>query len=160
MLPPTRAIDLSMDLPSPDHVKWRVEQMDRLGIERAMVAVDADSDETLRALGEFPDRFFACLELDPDQGMAALRRLEALFDRLPIRAAGVSPASLVPQVPIDDRKLYPVYAKCVELDIPVCVSTGVPRQRVPMLAQHVRLVDEVRPLFLRENAVRVFGLAA
>ena len=48
-----------------------------------------------------------------------------------------------PQVPIDDRKVYPIYAKCVELDIPIFVTVGVPGPRVPMAPQKVELLDEV-----------------
>ena len=33
-------------------------------------------------------------------------------------AVSLAPAMLHPQVPIDDRRMYPVYAKCVELDLP------------------------------------------
>ena len=36
------------------------------------------------------------------------------------------PAGLNPQVPINDKKFYPIYAKCIELDIPICVCAGVP----------------------------------
>ena len=50
---------------------------------------------------------------------------------------------LNPQVPIGDKKMYPLYAKCVELDIPICVCAGVPGPRVPMAPQRVELIDEV-----------------
>ena len=39
--------------------------------------------------------------------------------------------------------MYPVYAKCVELDLPVMVCAGVPGPRVPMACQDVALIDEV-----------------
>jgi predicted TIM-barrel fold metal-dependent hydrolase len=48
-----------------------------------------------------------------------------------------------PPVPIDDRRMYPVYAKCVELDIAVFITVGVPGPRVPLAAQRVELLDEV-----------------
>jgi len=43
----------------------------------------------------------------------------------------------------DDRVYYPVYAKCVELDLPICVCVGVPGPRLPMAPQRVDLIDEV-----------------
>jgi hypothetical protein len=55
----------------------------------------------------------------------------------------VFPAGLLPQVPINDKKMYPLYAKCVELDIPIFVNAGVPGPRVPMACQDVALLDEV-----------------
>ena len=48
-----------------------------------------------------------------------------------MKAATAFPAGLTPQVPINDKKFYPIYAKCVELDIPICVCAGVPGPRVP-----------------------------
>ena len=41
-------------------------------------------------------------------------------------AAQYMPAGVIPAVPINDKKAYPVYAKCVELDIPIFVNGGVP----------------------------------
>src|SRR5262249_13155824 len=49
----------------------------------------------------------------------------------------------VPQVPINDKRMYPFYAKCIELDIPICVNAGVPGPRVPMGPQRVARLDEV-----------------
>ena len=60
-----------------------------------------------------------------------------------MKAASVTPAFVHPQCPINDKRMYPVYAKCVELDIPVLCTTGVPGPRVPMAAQDVALIDEV-----------------
>ena len=39
--------------------------------------------------------------------------------------------------------MYPIYAKCVELDIPIFCCAGVPGPAVPMAPQHVELIDEV-----------------
>jgi predicted TIM-barrel fold metal-dependent hydrolase len=46
-------------------------------------------------------------------------------------------------VPINDKKMYPIYAKCAELDIAVFCCAGVPGPRLPMAPQHVELIDEV-----------------
>jgi predicted TIM-barrel fold metal-dependent hydrolase len=46
-------------------------------------------------------------------------------------------------VPINDKRAYPVYACCVDLDIPIFINAGVPGPRVPMGAQKVGRVDEV-----------------
>jgi predicted TIM-barrel fold metal-dependent hydrolase len=75
--------------------------------------------------------------------MRAVRKVEDLHRALGIRAVSFSPMSLSPQVPIDDRRAYPVYAKCAELGIPVFITVGVPGPRVPMAAQRVEMLDEV-----------------
>jgi predicted TIM-barrel fold metal-dependent hydrolase len=46
-------------------------------------------------------------------------------------------------VPIDDRKWYPLYAACIDLDLPFCCTVGVPGPRIPMAPQKVELIDEV-----------------
>ena len=46
-------------------------------------------------------------------------------------------------MPLNDKKMYPIYAKCVELDIPIFVCAGVPGPRIKMMAQHVEHIDEV-----------------
>jgi predicted TIM-barrel fold metal-dependent hydrolase len=46
-------------------------------------------------------------------------------------------------VPINDKKMYPIYAKCVELNIPIFCCAGVPGPRLKFAPQHVELIDEV-----------------
>jgi hypothetical protein len=71
-------------------------------------------------------------------------RLHEAYD---IRAVSSFPAGCVPQVPIDDKRFYPVYAKCVELDVPIFTCVGVPGPRLPMASQKVELIDEVMWFF-------------
>ena len=55
----------------------------------------------------------------------------------------VFPTGACPQVAIDDKKMYPIYAKCVELDIPICVNGGIVGPRMPSWPQKVERFDEV-----------------
>ena len=59
-----------------------------------------------------------------------------------MKAATAFPAGYLPQVPINDKKMYPFSAKCVELDIPMVINAGVPGPRLPMACQDVALLDE------------------
>ena len=141
-----RAIDLMMGIPSEtegDPLKLVVQQMDEHGIERAMIGIDVDDEPAIRALKEFPDRFFASYEVNPNNGMDEVRKLTALYEHFGIKAATSFPAGCNPQVPINDKKFYPLYAKCVELEIPIFLNAGVPGPRVPMHCQHVEHLDEV-----------------
>ena len=80
-----------------------------------------------RAVREHPDRFFASIGVDPNEGMEAVRKIDRYADEfdLQVRSAR-SPPGLYPQVAINDKKFYPIYAKCVELDVPFCSTAGVP----------------------------------
>jgi predicted TIM-barrel fold metal-dependent hydrolase len=129
---------------TPDPVRVTVGEMDRWGIERALVGVGTDPQSvSARALREHPDRFIASTEVDPNKGMEEIRRIVRLSEEYDIRALTCFPAGTFPQVPINDKKMYPIYAKCVELGIPIFCCAGVPGPRVPMAPQHVELIDEV-----------------
>jgi predicted TIM-barrel fold metal-dependent hydrolase len=125
-----------------DPVEALVAEMDTYGVRIGMINV-ATNLEARRAVQEHPDRFIASWDVDPNRGMDAIRELEQGIEQLGVRSVQVFPAGLTPQVPINDKKMYPLYAKCVELDIPIFVNAGVPGPRVPMACQDVALIDEV-----------------
>ena len=75
--------------------------------------------------------------------MAGINRIVREYETYGIRAVSVFPAGTFPQVPINDKKMYPIYAKCVELGISVWVNAGIPGPRLRGLCQHVELIDEV-----------------
>jgi predicted TIM-barrel fold metal-dependent hydrolase len=125
-----------------DPVEFLIAEMDRFNIRVGMLNVSRNP-EARRALREHPDRFVGSWDVDPNKGMEGVRDLEQGVAEFGVRSAQCFPAGLVPQVPINDKKLYPFYAKCVELDIPIFVNAGVPGPRVPMGCQDVALIDEV-----------------
>jgi predicted TIM-barrel fold metal-dependent hydrolase len=126
-----------------DHVTETLKLMDRYGIEKAMVGVGFDRTEDLRAVEQHPDRFIASFSVDPNRGMDAVRDLVKAYETIGIKAAMAFPAGYLPQVPINDKRFYPLYAKCIELDIPICVCTGICGPRVPSACQETMLIDEV-----------------
>ena len=125
-----------------DPVETLVAEMDLFGIRIGMLNV-ATSLEARRARQLHPDRFLASWDVDPNRGMEAIYELEQAVEQLGVTSVQVFPAGLTPQVPINDKKMYPLYAKCIELDIPIFVNAGVPGPRVPMACQDVALIDEV-----------------
>ena len=129
--------------PGSDFLGLLVEEMDRWGIERGMIGVDFENDNAIRALKEYPDRFFCSYECNPNEGMDEVRKIEALHREFGLKAVTAFPAGLCPQVPINDKKLYPIYAKLCELDLPFCCCVGVPGPRLPMAPQRVEYIDEV-----------------
>ncbi len=126
-----------------DPIGLVLAQMDRFGMQQAMIGVHPGNELSIRALREHPDRFFASYEVNPNRGMEDVRALETAHREYGIKAATAFPAGCDPPVPINDKRFYPIYAKCVELDIPICVCAGVPGPRLPMASQHVELIDEV-----------------
>ena len=135
--------DLPTTATSGDLTRYTLDEMDKHGIECAMIAVSFDDDTSMRALRDHPDRFFGSFHVDPNRGMESVRALRRAVEELGVKAATAFPAGYCPQVPINDKKFYPLYAACIDLDIPICVCAGVPGPRVPMACQDVALIDEV-----------------
>ena len=104
---------------------------------------DKALDDTTRASLEA----LASLSLTQRKALLLTHLSSASMDQmgreLGLKAVTAFPSGTLPQVPIDDKKWFPIYAKCVELDIPICITTGVPGPRVPMLCQKTELLDEV-----------------
>jgi predicted TIM-barrel fold metal-dependent hydrolase len=124
-----------------DPVAVVLHEMDRFGVERAMIGCEGDVSR--QALTDHPDRFIPSMSVDPNRGMDDIRKMVENYERFGIKAATAFPAGYVPQVPINDRRFYPIYAKCCELDIPIFVCAGVPGPRIKMACQHVELIDDV-----------------
>jgi uncharacterized protein len=127
----------------PDSIDRLLLEMDRFGIERGLLPVTLTDELHVRAISEHPDRLYGSLEVDPNGGQEAIRTLERAVRDHGIVAAQFFPAGKNPPVPINDRRAYPVYAKCVELDIPVFVQGGVPGPRVPAESQYPGFADDV-----------------
>lgn len=126
-----------------DYVAYVVQLMDKFNIERAMVGIDDWNTAHKEAVQRFPERFFCSYEANPNNGMDEVRKIRRLHAEFGIKAVTAFPSGLCPQVPIDDKKWYPIYATCVDLDIPFCPCVGVPGPRLPMAPQKVELLDEV-----------------
>lgn len=120
-----------------------VEQMDEA--EVIWGAIDAGSHErTAEVVSQFPDRFVGTAIVNPHDGMKAVRELERAVKELGLKCFYASPYRF--GVKANDKKFYPLYAKAVELDIPVFVYTTMTyRTDFPM--------DIGRPLYLDEVAM-------
>ena len=138
-----------------DPIDVTLREMDKYGIEIGLIGLG--SAETKRALAEHPDRFVPSLSVDPNEGMGAIRKIVEAHDEFGIRSVSMFPCGLFPQVAINDRKMYPVYAKCCELDIPVWVNAGVPGPRLRMDPQKVEYIDDVMYDFPELTFVTMHG---
>ncbi|MEQ8841780.1 MAG: amidohydrolase family protein [Acidimicrobiales bacterium] len=118
--------------------------MDRAGVEIAMVGCKPEGDGYgNQCVQDHPDRFIAAYEADPNEGVDALRKIRRMHAEMGLKAITAFPSGRNPQVPIDAPLMYPIYALCVELDIPIFCCAGIPGPRVPADAQHVRRIDNV-----------------
>lgn len=134
-----------------------VSLMDGIGVEKAIITTTAEdpSEHALSFPAARPDRFVLSAHVDPRNGMAALRALERLVSTQPVVLARVTPFMI--NLPPDDRVYYPLYAKCIELDMPISVNTGIPGPPAPGRCQHPMYLDEVCLFFPELKLVMAHG---
>src|SRR5204863_8879343 len=107
-----------------DYVLYTIAEMDKYGVERAMLGIDDDNLSSSEALTRYPSRFFSSYHANPNRGMEEVRKIERMQREFGIKAVTAFPCGLCPQVPINDKKWYPIYAKCVELGLPFACCVG------------------------------------
>jgi predicted TIM-barrel fold metal-dependent hydrolase len=122
-----------------------LENLDRWKISRAGVALTSDTPrEFLDRLAEHSDRIFVALRANPHQGMDAVRAIQDLATTYPfIRSISLTPFQIYPFITPNSKEFYPIYSKCVELDIAVFVNVGFPGPRTPAWVQEPIHLDEV-----------------
>ncbi len=117
--------------------------MDEVGVEKAVLTVEVGrpSERVLEFPKARPDRFAIAASLDPRRRMKALWQLEELTRQAPVVMARVVPFQydLAPTHAL----YYPLYAKCVELDLPLSINTGIPGPPQPGECQNPMYLDRV-----------------
>jgi predicted TIM-barrel fold metal-dependent hydrolase len=102
-----------------------IQMLDDAGVQYACIGTAgrwATAEYNSRLAHEFKGRLIPWTRVSPHEGMPGVRKLESAVKELGIRGFEVSPfrEALYP----NDKKYYPFYAKCVELGIPVRITTG------------------------------------
>ena len=118
-----------------------IGQLDEAGIEWGVIDTD-NHEKTAEIVSQYPDRFIGVAVVDPREGMKAVRELERAVKELGLKCFYATPFRF--GIRANDKKFYPLYAKAVELDIPVFVYTTMTyRTDFPMDIGHPVYLDEV-----------------
>ena len=118
-----------------------VQDMDHAGIQAGLL-VGARNDQIGQIHQDFPGRFFTLVTIDPNDGMRGVRELERLVREH--GAGGIRVSPLYTCIPANDKRYYPLYAKCVELDVPVRVYTSMTYANDrPYDIAHPRHLDDI-----------------
>ena len=126
---------------SDNPISVTLHEMDRFGVEVGVIGV---GDEVSRqALRDHPDRFVGSGWVDPNRGMEGIRTMVRQYEEFGVRAFTAFNSGYNPQVGLDEALMYPIYAKCVELGVPIFSCVGVPGPRFPMWPQHVERLDQI-----------------
>jgi hypothetical protein len=159
--PPTLNLDwtLTDDLygankAGPQDLDALVAAMDESAIARGLLAPPPESARgdpvagyrwTLDAVQRYPDRFALSVRVNADEGFRAVRQLESM-----VRNDGARALRIVPyrdgKKP-SHRSYFPLYSKCIELEIPVTVTVGMPLVPRAGTMQDPRHLDKVCSFF-------------
>lgn len=131
-----------------------VDYMDEAGVDAVLVPsakmrahnggrmVWAIPDEEVAALADAaPGRVFGLCGIDPSEGMAGVARLEKSVREGPFVGAHLHTYGF--GIPLNHRRYYPYYAKCVELDVPIVIQVGHSAELMPSELGRPLLLDDV-----------------
>jgi predicted TIM-barrel fold metal-dependent hydrolase len=103
-----------------------VLQLNKMGVEKAVIFnLDEETPSGIAGLPndyyaeivrKFPDKFIGFAGIDPLKGMEAIREIRRVYD-LGLRGVAIRPFMF--KIPPTHAKMYPIYATCVELNIPI-----------------------------------------
>jgi predicted TIM-barrel fold metal-dependent hydrolase len=127
------------------------EDMRNAGVSHAIVHAEHEMGDPADALTEAvaqlvasdPDRFsgFGTISLEHFQIKRAVRQVQRVHD---LGLIGVCFQPSFAGMAIDDRRLYPVYMRAMELDLPVAVHTGINYSTShPIANDHPLMVDQI-----------------
>ncbi|ORB83330.1 amidohydrolase [Mycobacterium kansasii] len=132
---------------APVELSELLAEMDEQGVRKAILMDSLGAPSaTARAFVEAqPDRFALAMGgVNLLRPVKPLRELTTMAKNLPIAYAVVGPSFWADgQYPPSDAVYYPLYAKCAELDLPLCINTGIPGPPIPGEVQHPMHLDRV-----------------
>lgn len=120
-----------------------VKHLDEIGVEWGItVSGDHDNRKTAELVHAHPEKFKGFIFVDPNQGEAAVRELETSVKEYGLHALYLT--AFRTKLAADDKKNYPLYAKCCELGIPVHIYSSLNLSKaVPYDIGHPRYIDQV-----------------
>lgn len=124
--------------------------MDHGGVDRALISAwyaphrtMISNDEVAAFVSEAPDRLVGVGSVDISRPMDAVREIRRCIEELGFVAIRVLP--WLWEAPPTDRRFYPVYVACCELDVPFCTQIG---HTGPLMSSEVG-----RPIYLDRVAL-------
>ena len=92
------------------------------GIDRAWGWIE--NEELAEMVRQYPDRFIGIGAIDGTDGIKAVEDVEKCVKEFGFKAIVMETGAQTEPMYCDDRRLYPIYEKCLELGIPVFLLAG------------------------------------
>jgi uncharacterized protein len=138
-------------LPRYESIEKMLALMDEANVEKVFITqckmwsyrrkwmyMDTQLEDVLPYTERWPDRFVGLAGYNPFDIKSSLREIETAVTKHGFRGVYVHIYGF--DIPLNDAKMYPLYAKCVELDVPVSMQVGHVLEAMPS--------DCARPIYL------------
>jgi predicted TIM-barrel fold metal-dependent hydrolase len=138
-------------LPSFDSIAAMVQKMDEANVERVFITqtkmwshwnkwmyMDTTIEEVAQYTRMYPGRFVGLAGYNPFRIKDSLREIEVAVREHGFKGVYVHIYGF--DIPLHDPKMYPLFAKCVELDVPVSMQVGHVLEAMPS--------EHARPMYL------------
>ena len=117
--------DSTLEIP----LDWTVQAYEGAGVDTALLSAwwgpdgaMLSNDYVAGIVEEHPDLFVGVGAVPLDEPMEAVRTVRRCVEENGF--VGVRAIPWLWELPPDDRRYYPVYAECVEQDVPFCLQVG------------------------------------
>ena len=110
-------------------LEFTIDAMDQANVRKGMICAWwgpqgrlISNEEVAEAVNRYPDRFVGIASVNLYKPMEAIRTLRQL-----VREYGFKGLRIVQwywNLPPTDRRYYPLFVECVDLDVPVCLQVG------------------------------------
>lgn len=142
-------------LPQFESIEAMLKSMDEAGVEKVFITqtkmwsywnkwmyMDTRLEDVLQYTEKYPDRFEGLAGYNPLRIRESLLEIETAVNKHGFKGVYVHIYGF--DIPLHDRKMYPLYAKCVELDVPVSLQVGHVLESMPS--------EHGRPMYLDQIA--------
>ncbi|MBI3076790.1 MAG: amidohydrolase [Deltaproteobacteria bacterium] len=122
-------------LPQFESIEAMLAKMDEAGVEKVMITqtkmwsywnkwmyMDTSLEEVAQYTTRYPDRFVGLAGYNPFRINDSVQEIDRGVREFGFKGVYVHIYGF--DIPLSDRKMYPLYAKCTELDIPVSMQVG------------------------------------
>jgi predicted TIM-barrel fold metal-dependent hydrolase len=138
-------------LPRYDSIDAMIAKMDEAGVEKVFITqckmwsyrnkwmyMDTQLEDVTQYLESYPDRFVGLAGYNPFRIKESLEEIERAVNEHGFKGVYIHIYGF--DIPLHDAKMYPLYAKCVELDIPISMQVGHVLEAMPS--------EHARPIYL------------
>lgn len=137
-----------------------IEQMNKANVEKLFLCAwhrpgrwVIDNDTIASFVEQYPDRFVGVASVNLENPVEAVKQLDRAINDLNFKALRIVP--WLWKLPPNDKLYYPLYVKCIELDIPFCTQIG---HTGPLMPSEVgRLVPYLDEVLLTFPDLKVVG---